>query len=512
MLKYSLKDKEFENIQHYNQPFDLFGIQIPSMTENVEPILEYYLKQSNVSYTLNDRFHQGISFQMLNFNHIEKDCILVIINCYQINSYISKYLWYHKQWFGIFNCTLNDFTNYGVIQTRDFCSNHFCTLYKNWLLVAYSSQFCLHVSHMAGYGIIDSLKIYKLNQDSGNLPTNKTAITGPAFMFNPNAHRVDIGHVRPHCGYLQIIHDCAIVDNNNNNYINCNSNYNNKFNNNSINTDDEHSKYKNDRSISRDNTFEKVTLIYYGKGLYTPQYCVILCLNLKFPSIATIAAYGCNVSNSMIDCKVDRSRFYNCNETVNYSYKYDKVKHKVWNDNRKTLYSNFVSFVFQHDKKQYLIFMGGNCLWRNGNVASQTPVNHVTYFDLISKQWHMSKYNFENMKIPVGKYCGSKKEYHFIAYEDFKDWNANARITKINNSAFFLCGMTNLSNCNNLDWQLISIDISNKYYLWNICRLLWIGYHKNLQNKKCYIALLPKEVIQYISLFLGDIAMLIGTI
>ena len=38
---------------------------------------------------------------------------------------------------------------------------------------------------------------------------------------------------------------------------------------------------------------------------------------------------------------------------------------------------------------------------------------------------------------------------------------------------------------------------------WNILRLIWIGFYKNENNKKCNLYLLSKDLIKYIIKFIG---------
>lgn len=40
---------------------------------------------------------------------------------------------------------------------------------------------------------------------------------------------------------------------------------------------------------------------------------------------------------------------------------------------------------------------------------------------------------------------------------------------------------------------------------WKILRLVWIGFHKNSQNKRCYISLLPKDIVNHVTKFVGNI-------
>ena len=44
------------------------------------------------------------------------------------------------------------------------------------------------------------------------------------------------------------------------------------------------------------------------------------------------------------------------------------------------------------------------------------------------------------------------------------------------------------------------ISVYNLWH-WNLCRLLWIGYHKNIDSNDCYFAQLPEDVIKHICSF-----------
>ena len=69
--------------------------------------------------------------------------------------------------------------------------------------------------------------------------------------------------------------------------------------------------------------------------------------------------------------------------------------------------------------------------------------------------------------------------------------------------------------CNGRDQdQTVFICQGNKYCLLNIyCnyveskieRILWIGFYKNKQNKKCFIDKLPKDIIMHILKLLGKL-------
>ena len=45
-------------------------------------------------------------------------------------------------------------------------------------------------------------------------------------------------------------------------------------------------------------------------------------------------------------------------------------------------------------------------------------------------------------------------------------------------------------------------QVQDAIYFCNLKRLLWIGYYKNIENKQCYLGVLPKDVISLICFFL----------
>ena len=46
-------------------------------------------------------------------------------------------------------------------------------------------------------------------------------------------------------------------------------------------------------------------------------------------------------------------------------------------------------------------------------------------------------------------------------------------------------------------------DIFTRNLKWDIARLIWIGFHKNANNKDCFIASLPKDIVCHLLHFVG---------
>lgn len=56
----------------------------------------------------------------------------------------------------------------------------------------------------------------------------------------------------------------------------------------------------------------------------------------------------------------------------------------------------------------------------------------------------------------------------------------------------------------NMELEVIDCDgqrFSNQGMLWIQERLIWIGYLKNTNNRKCLFATLPKDIVRSIALF-----------
>ena len=48
-------------------------------------------------------------------------------------------------------------------------------------------------------------------------------------------------------------------------------------------------------------------------------------------------------------------------------------------------------------------------------------------------------------------------------------------------------------------------DIYKHYVEWDVARIIWIAFYKNVKNDKCFINTLPKDLVKYIFTLLGGI-------
>ena len=53
--------------------------------------------------------------------------------------------------------------------------------------------------------------------------------------------------------------------------------------------------------------------------------------------------------------------------------------------------------------------------------------------------------------------------------------------------------------------ERFTFDIFVYYVEWSVTRIVWIGFYHNVDNDKCYIDRLPKDVVKYILSLLGRI-------
>ena len=52
------------------------------------------------------------------------------------------------------------------------------------------------------------------------------------------------------------------------------------------------------------------------------------------------------------------------------------------------------------------------------------------------------------------------------------------------------------------DYSYFIFKIYVHYIEWNQARIIWIGFYKNQDNKKCFIAKLPKDIVKQLFVYL----------
>ena len=106
-------------------------------------------------------------------------------------------------------------------------------------------------------------------------------------------------------------------------------------------------------------------------------------------------------------------------------------------------------------------------------------MNKIIYFDIKTKKWSECK-----IELPL-KITGHSSIFHKSTQKihiigGYKD--------KIN-----------IDNMLNIHWKLDVFDIITELKNeWELERIIWIGYLKNMANKHCYFQLLSKNVVQLI--------------
>ena len=146
ICKYSIQDNKCT--EYFDQP---------SSNKN---ILQLYFNKYNVScskYTVRDNY---INF--LDISHLKQNCILVAVS----NRWDKQG---HFQFFGTFDCKLGRFSDCHMIEREIVSFGHYCLIHKDWLFIAYCSNWAGDKYNPRGF--INTLEIYKLKSKYKYLPT-----------------------------------------------------------------------------------------------------------------------------------------------------------------------------------------------------------------------------------------------------------------------------------------------------------------------------------------------------
>ena len=509
LIKYSLKHNHFKDIQYIDDfQFNIFGVDaiIPSR----KSIIEQHLIESKVKYEyihINKNcqrtypLNNNTSFQLLNFSHINKHCILVIINCHQPKtwtSYItSKDNSSVHQWFGIFNCKSMKFEHCTTLENSKISRGHYCTLYKNWLFIASGSG-----KHKKNVDQIDQIHIFKLIQKHNYLPVKQRNLYDRISINaksksnrNRKEKKIDLetihGAVVVELCKLQFCHTQTIIHN-----------------------------FTIPSSI-----FHKmnIVIIFYGTGK-DKEFCTMLYVALRIPA-ATLTNFR-HVQNRLgLQYCVQFAKYpgndYSCNEMFNVIAEQNHLNDIRSYSDGENIYSgheiqwyNYRNFVHLYmPEKNVLMFFGG-----------------VTF---IYKPYDQEKLDFESPEMDVMRLCEIYGDTVFVRLQNVFYFDCFRGFWDVSNciiDKYLVCDYGRCSNgfwaVNMLrvqdhgyyivlkqrhvekgtisEWQLHSLVLSNDKSIWNAQRLIWIGYYKlncNQKDSECLLRLLPKDLIKLIVAF-----------
>ena len=131
----------------------------------------------------------------------------------------------------------------------------------------------------------------------------------------------------------------------------------------------------------------------------------------------------------------------------------------------------------------FLIIIGGIFRIRVKNhFAAQKAkyFDRIIYFDVNNVQWYISDIVLPK---PIAKHQS---------------------VIDYNNQTIHILGGINKNGVQlNNHWVYNIVDIIKQWSIpWNNERIIWIGFVKNENNDKCYLAQMPKDIIRHILKFL----------
>ena len=127
--------------------------------------------------------------------------------------------------------------------------------------------------------------------------------------------------------------------------------------------------------------------------------------------------------------------------------------------------------IFQFFLKQenILVFVGG----LSDLTSHDQEIDNTIWFDFNTCKWYESKYHLSRI------------------------------VTKTNNIDCIVNNKVYGCRTNWKDFEFVHISLGNRRVNWNIERLFWIGYQKNIKNAKCLIPQLPKDILKKILAFVA---------
>ena len=176
--------------------------------------------------------------------------------------------------------------------------------------------------------------------------------------------------------------------------------------------------------------------------------------------------YSCekNIDSNKYGFNKQLPEYFNDGLEKNGSFKHAAIEH--------LFDSRFGDFGCFYLKQRYLLIVGPNGKFEENDFDMS---NCIICFDFIKQRWFLI-----NVKLPS-----------FII-------DNNAFVLSKNESFIDIFGKVDQLQGANVHYRLyISVNIS-----WQLQRLIWIAFHENEQNDKCFVALLSKDVVKYILSFL----------
>ena len=131
--------------------------------------------------------------------------------------------------------------------------------------------------------------------------------------------------------------------------------------------------------------------------------------------------------------------------------------------------------------------------------VNSTSLNNIESIDDIkigdtikikSGQWGVVQYNGKTFWSNDKKLIGLR----------LHKWSPNTSDDKVKMTQYFVTddGHGYFTDFDNI------VNVIQNYISWYQERMIWLAFYKNIQNEKCFINELPKDIIKYILVFFGD--------
>ena len=225
------------------------------------------------------------------------------------------------------------------------------------------------------------------------------------------------------------------------------------------------------------NKYSIQLLIFGGMWEYFNQSFVIVDIELPIETDKNIDNNNWmnNINYNIKENNYTNNLFFDKNSNFTILF---KQFYGMMNFNKSFVFSNFRYNLCENSK--YLILIGGH-FDKYGNESilddDRTHISKmIIYFDFIEHKWSIIK----NIKLPIGMTGHST--------------------VLIDNNKIYIMGFEKIytSNIGKIEKGKYNLKLSLNHVDWNIERQIWIAFYKNNKNNKCFIDLLPKDIVKKI--------------